>query len=368
MHPFLKIEGLNALKAQIQSKPEISISHKKNGFFVVCALFSDQQTYDSFYARECRGITFDISGNLVSRPLHKFFNLNEVKEYTYDLIKDKSVYAIYEKLDGSMIHTVNMNGKVDFKSKNSFESDVCIEARKFISENVNYYKFCELVTMMGLTAIFEYCSPSSRVVINYSKPSLTLLHVRDNSTGKYVLIDPDNSVYLLIKEYGIPLVKKVNKTFDEIVNNVADEKGIEGYVVQFSDGDMVKVKTNWYRDRHKIISFLRERDIAEFALNENLDDVKSILRELGINVAKVEAIESRVKGYLIELKETVDSICEKDKKMDRKGFAEKYLCHPNFSLLMQKYSSKEPDYARFYKKNRLNSDFGLDSIDKKEEE
>ena len=51
--------------------------------------------------RNMRGVTFDAAGNLVSLPLHKFFNVNQTAETQFDLIKHHTA-TIYEKLDGCL--------------------------------------------------------------------------------------------------------------------------------------------------------------------------------------------------------------------------------------------------------------------------
>ena len=318
-------------------------------------------TYDSIYTRECRGIVFDEKGNVSSRPLHKFFNLNENEEYLYDKVKNKRVFAIYEKLDGSIVSSANVGGWIFFRSKKSFSSDVVSIADKFILDHENYYDFCDILMTMGFTAIFELTSPLKRIVINYPSTKLTLLHVRDNISGRYELLDPNSPIYDLIKKYNIPLVKKFDYTLDQAIE-ACKQGGIEGFVVQFEDGDMVKIKTKWYCERHRVISFLRERDIAELVLDEKLDDVKSIFNELGIDLGIISKIESKVKGYLIEISENVDKVYKEDRQLSRKDFAIKNLKNPYFSLLMEKFSQKEPDFIDFYRKNRLKSDFGLEDV------
>lgn len=363
---FPNIKTIEDVSIYVKHKPEFDACTKDNGITVICAKISDKETYNSDQARECRGICFDNLGNIVSRPLHKFFNLNENPSVLYEAIKDKPIHAIYEKLDGSFIHTVNVFGRVDFKTKSSFNSDACEIAKKFILDNQNYFDFCDIIVAMGMTAVFELTSPSNRIVLNYPKTQLTLLHVRDNITGRYVLLDERDSVWGLISAYKIPTVKKFHKTLDQVIEECKSGQNIEGYVIQFEDGDMIKIKTKWYCDRHKIISLLRERDIAELALEEKLDDVKSILRELNIPVDEVEKIEARVKDYLNCYKIEVEKVLSSDKKLSRKEFAQKYLKHDLFSLLMEAYSGKEPDYSYYYKKNKLKLDFDLKVLQEKE--
>ena len=37
---------------------------------------------------------------------------------------------------------------------------------------------------------------------------------------------------------------------DELLDRVMTEEGREGFVVEFADGQMVKIKTSWYLARH----------------------------------------------------------------------------------------------------------------------
>ena len=72
-------------------------------------------------ALECRGHTFS-NGRLVSLPMQKFFNLGE-NPMTMELDLSK-VIQIENKLDGSLISTVDMGGsRFTLKSKTAFESD-----------------------------------------------------------------------------------------------------------------------------------------------------------------------------------------------------------------------------------------------------
>ena len=64
--------------------------------------------------RECRGIIFDSNtGDIIRRPFHKFFNVNE-REETQDHVIDLSrPHAILEKLDGSDDRTVHCEWQDD---------------------------------------------------------------------------------------------------------------------------------------------------------------------------------------------------------------------------------------------------------------
>ena len=144
-----------------------------------------------------------------------------------------------------------------------------------------------------------------------------------------------------------------------MLGTLENMKEKEGYVVQFKDGSMLKVKCPWYQRLHKVITFLREREIATMALAGELDDVKSALVEAGIDLTAIEEIESRVKNLVIGISEEVDSIITADARMERKDFVEKHKQNPVFALLMERYSGHEPDIIKWVERKHLKQDFSL---------
>ena len=52
--------------------------------------------------RECRGLIFDTEGNIMSRPYHKFFNVNEKEETQSHRLDLTRAHTVMDKLDGSM--------------------------------------------------------------------------------------------------------------------------------------------------------------------------------------------------------------------------------------------------------------------------
>lgn len=361
---FKKIEHILDIKSFVADKPEIRFTEQSNGCIVGCYVFCDSHTFDTPEAMECRGIAFDQYRNICSRPLHKFFNVGEKPWLSVDAIRGRrnDIVGIYQKLDGSMIATAWVNGKVALRSRKSFESDVVKLAWEIVDNNSNVYQFMHAVVIRQWTAIFELTHPDARIVVNYPKPALRLLHVRDNVTGEYLMLDSNHPIHTLIAQYQIECVQKVNKSFDEILVDLETMEGEEGYVIQFADGTMAKAKGKWYLRLHKSITFLRSRDIARLALNNELDDIKSALIEAGIDLQGVERVESEVKVALIGLEEAVEALWEADKHLDRKAFAIKNKEHPLFSLAMMRYTGKEVDLPKWYIKNRLDEDFGLEIL------
>ena len=362
MSIFKQINTINDVLPAVAGKKEIRFSKQPNGITVGCYMFMDSSTFDSAEALECRGVAFDESGAIVSRPLHKFFNLGEKSWLTAEALGKQEIHAIYEKLDGSMIATAWIEGRLHWRSKKSFGSDVVALTKKLLELEgfQGLVGFSERVASRGMTAIFELTHPDARIVVDAQAPKLTLLHVRDNVTGEYLLLDGKHEVHAWIDEFGVPVAPVYTQMdLPQALESLQSMRDMEGYVIQLKSGEMVKLKCPWYLRLHRSITFLRERDIAELALSEGLDDVKAALTEAGIDLSAVDGVESRLKSILEGLMDQVEGGYEAHKLLDRKAFAIALKDHELFGLMMQMYLGREVDIKDWYRKARLRNDFSL---------
>ena len=357
---FLHIETLSDLMPFIADKPEFKVMKQENGTQVISYIIATDESFDNAGALECRGITFDTDGKIICRPLHKFFNVNERESTQVNVLPWSTVHRVMDKRDGSMINTCLVNNEVRVKTKKSFTSDVAKVAQVWFDQHSNYVRFARELAEMNYTPTFEFTSPTNRIVLSYEQEEMTLLHVRHNFTGEYW---NQTQLETLAKNAGVKLVDTMSVAdISEFLKSAKDVKGIEGWVIQFANGEMVKLKTEEYLVAHRLITFVRERDVAEMVLDENLDDVKSAMLERNISLDKLHAVEHRVLTILREMENEVEGSFEKNKEMSRKDFAAKYTGHKYFGLLMQRYSGHEPDYVKFFKMRILKEQFGLTSI------
>ncbi|MGJ4894025.1 MULTISPECIES: RNA ligase [unclassified Bradyrhizobium] len=360
---FKTIRHISDVEPAVAGKKEIRFLSQPNGITLGCYLFMDSKTFDSPEALECRGIAFDRSGHIVSRPLHKFFNVGEKEWLAPDrLLSRDDIVAIYDKLDGSMVATAWVEGQLKWRSKKSFNSDVVHLAAGLLDqpEHAHINAFAKEVASAGMTAIFELTHPDARIVVAQEQPELRLLHVRDNVTGQYVMLDSGHAVHDLVAGHGVPLVHRFDGlSLAAAIDSLADMEGREGYVIQFANGDMVKIKCPWYLRIHRSLSFLRERDIAWLALNEELDDVKGHLVEAGVDLAAVNEVEARLKSMLSRFLDEIEAVYQRDRDLDRKSFAIANKDNPLFGLAMQRYLGKEVTLLDWYGRTRLKDDFSL---------
>jgi kynurenine formamidase len=168
--------------------------------------------------------------------------------------------------------------------------------------------------------------------------------------------------------YGVKVVDE--PTFDvprhELGNHLLElaqtVEGIEGWVVQFEDGDMVKLKTKWYMDRHHAMTFLRVRDIAGMVLSESLDDLKAKLVGDGIDISEILSIEHEVVQCLNDISVAVHSLHLANQHLPIKEVAIKFKGHEYFGLLMSRINGREPKIKEYFKKHHLKARFDLRQI------
>lgn len=272
--------------------------------------------------RECRGLIFSPDGELLSRRYHKFFNMNEREETQGNIVTNRTAdqeYVVLDKLDGSMITPILLEDKfIRWGTKMGF-SDVAQRAEIFAASRANYTRFAKDMHSMRITPLFEYVAPTNRIVIPYAEENLILTGLRDMIHGNYYAY---RTMQDLANIYDIPIVDY----FQGDWRNVHAMEHLEGAILRFEDGHMVKIKADWYVGIHKALDSLRfEKDVLAYILDGTIDDIKA-------NVA--EDIRRKIDQYaegvmLVTARETekiFSSVMDIRKKgIDRKTFAVKYV-------------------------------------------
>ena len=198
--------------------------------------------YDAVYdlhaaiRRECRGMLFYPNGELMSRRLHKFFNVNERDETQAHVIDFNRSHVILEKLDGSMITPVYWNG-VRWGTKMGITA-VAEPVEQFVATRPNYVQLAQECHVRGMTPTFEWCSRKQRIVIDYPNDRLVLTAIRHNTSGEYVKY-ADLCEWGAV--YGIEVARAYEGTLENMERLLAetrDLEGAEGWIIRFDDGDM----------------------------------------------------------------------------------------------------------------------------------
>jgi len=309
-------------------------------------------------AQELRGICFveQADGSWKRNLLmNKFHNLNETKfndeiSWMYEDVKHKKVISVQDKLDGSICSPVKYpNGAIRMKSKTSFISDQAVMAQEFFNKKSIMQEEVDKLLEKGKTPIFELISAENQIVLSYKNTELILLQIR-NEDGTYMSCED-------IKYYSIIMGVKQAKVYDKSFNDLnkllklkETEENIEGYVVTLEDGQMLKIKCNWYLQLHRLVSpnQFQENHLIEAILDGNFDDIISQLNE-GPKKEKFIELEHLISHKFNELvQEFIDLRGEYFNKYqeNRKEFALANAKKPLFGSIMKSLNTSFRDVEK----------------------
>ena len=187
---------------------------------------------------------------------------------------------------------------------------------------------------VGLAAIFEFVSPFNRIVVRYKKTDLVLVQMRHEETGNYLL---PYELRQYADEFGIEIADSfVEGELDFYLEKSKTFTEVEGWVIRFSDGQIAKIKTQWYVSLHRLLTedLSREDYIIHATLNGTIDDAVSPLDKGDPMRDYINGISIQVVRYF---NETLDKILCLMETYDgnRKTFAIVHRSHRYFSVLMR---------------------------------
>jgi len=144
----------------------------------------------------------------------------------------------------------------------------------------------------------------------------------------------------------------VGSSWDLMKEAVEHTTGIEGWVIQFNDGSMVKVKTAWYQALlHGGRDSLRWCDIARAVVEETADDLKAEFAMAGRDIVPILNVEREILAEIQAITAEVNRIACESVHMTPKDVA------PMFSLIMLAARGREFNamefFARFYISGRV---------------
>jgi T4 RnlA family RNA ligase len=295
---------------------------------------------------EMRGLTFVFNkdGSLFNRYvlLEKFFNLNQVPETLYSVVKNYKIKFISNKEDGSIASFIELpNGKIVGRSKMGFDNDQANGINRVYKTNKDIKSFVDWCLSNDIIAIFEYVAPQNRIVLRYTGEELILLRLRDNLTGKHIDIrdhlDKVGSVRIAPFEDEI-------KDLDDLIELTATQVDKEGSIVtcedEFGRDFFFKIKTPWYMSLHGLLTsdIYNEHVIISSILDDKIDDILGQIPEEEVETHKrinkiIEVVKKAISDKIHDLDLSYQVFV--DMGEDRKEYALKYRGkEPNFAYVM----------------------------------
>jgi RNA ligase len=230
---FPEIRTINDVLPHIEGREEFIVAERE-GYTVINYVVAMTNTFDmtgpddigGAMRRECRGLIFDADGNLMSRPFHKFFNVNERAETQTHEIDMSQPHVIMEKMDGSMIRPILVDGYLRLATKMGV-TNVAMDAEAWLAgQDPSMKEWLRFYIDNGYTPIFEWVSPFNQIVIAYEEADLVLLAIRNNVTGEYLdLVEELTEIrcpFNVVRSYGsiASVAKKVVKAISFVLRMV----------------------------------------------------------------------------------------------------------------------------------------------------
>lgn len=295
---------------------------------------------------EMRGLTFVFNedGSLFNRYvlLEKFFNLNQVPESLYSVVKNYKIKFVNNKEDGSIASFVKLpNGKIVGKSKMGFDNDQADGINRVYKTNKEVKSLVDWALDNNIVPIFEYVAPNNRIVLRYPSEELILLRLRDNVTGKHIDIrehlDKVGSIRVA------PFEDEV-RDLDHLVELTATQVDKEGSIVTCEDEHgrdfFFKLKTPWYCERHGLLTedLYREHVIIGYILDDKIDDILGQIpedeKEAHIRINKIITIVKKaISDKVSEIERDYDQFIKSG--ISKKDYAlSPRKNNPNFGFVM----------------------------------
>lgn len=264
----------------------------------------------TFFERVSRGLIINHeTGEIVARAFDKFFGWGEGNRTS-----DADIISITEKIDGSLGILYRYKNDYHIATRGSFDGKQAVWATQYLQQHYDLTGLDEVYTL-----IFEIIYPENRVVVDYEeREDLVLLAVRNRFTGEFL---PFDMVQEIGSRYRFSLPKVYQfEDVDSLISH-AHQLGsdVEGYVVEFADGQRFKFKSLEYLKLHKLIVSLKFKNILEAMQSNTIDRILETAPDEFLD--ETRSWISEIEETIRQIKQEVQAVFDEAPKATRKEFA-----------------------------------------------
>lgn len=184
----------------------------------------------------CRGLITDYEGNIIARPLKKFFEHSQLFPECRPCDAD---FMVSDKIDGFLGIMYWSDGLPRLATRDSFTS---VPAVRGTSVLYRKYASCLSELNQSYTYLFEIVYPNNSLVLSYGDmEDLFLIDVLDHN---------GHSVMSSMTDPPFPVIRQYENTCELDCYISENLEGKEGYVIKFSNGERLKVKFPWFKKEY----------------------------------------------------------------------------------------------------------------------
>lgn len=209
----------------------------------------------------CRGLIVDHDDNIIAFGLRKFWNYVEGDDQGMS-------FSVYDKVDGSIGIVYQWEGQVYISTRGSFHSEMADWANQFLRENPEYAEFLAAPIVGSspwYTPHVEIVYDDNRIVLDYDYEDLVLLGYNDEAEWTPAM---SNWRYpgRMAEQFKFSSMRELAES--------EPRANAEGFVLQFEDGSMKKIKYGHYLELQRAIINMTERAIYNKIIvsRKELDD------------------------------------------------------------------------------------------------
>jgi RNA ligase len=273
-----------------------------------------------------RGLVTHDDGRVIGRGFPKFFAAGD----PIASLPDEDFYAVFDKVDGTLIHVTEFDGELLVWTKGSFDTPHVSAALPYLNGWRPKY---------GTTTLFEGVFGFNRVVVDYNAfRGLVLLGEVEVESGKDWTHPED-----VASDTGWAGETATDRTglrldyLTTICSDPTNGENREGFVIVFprenAPAHRLKVKFDWYLKLHKMMTHLTPRRIHEAYLGSLTSEDGEGLWEAFLDQIPdemdsatqtvVEAILSHSRGLCEEAERAVTAVSDLTERRDiAKAFSE----------------------------------------------
>lgn len=307
--------------------------------------YTPKTQFDRHWTTEtlvCRGLIVNAhSGEIIAKPLGKFFNWGEREVAIPD-----EPFVAYEKLDGSLgLSYVDADGLPSVATRGSFTSYQAKRGTQILRST--YAHTLDKILALGkVTLCWEIILPEYRIVVDYQgREDLVLLAAFDIDTGREIDLDEPR-----IAELGFPLARRYSADTLEAAQILIEGPlfdNAEGVVVRFESGLRLKLKREEYLRLHRIVTGVTPRRIWEM-LKDGTPPAERLFAGTPVpfqiwartEIDRIEAKRTEIQGASQEAYRQIVAAVPPD---DRKAFAMQAASHRYRAILFKMYDNQPYD-------------------------